>query len=659
MSEDPKTTEKRYSVRMHRFTWVCIAALVVGCSSSKTTSSTNPPQKEAGPACDPHAVEGEPHFTDQTAAWGLTGITGNRIIAVDLDGDGYPDLIVHSIASGTANQRGTTDSPANMLVHILMNRPRPGGGRMFVDQTVQSGYGTTRDSAPGELRSAQLAVAGDVDNDGDLDLFSGTYTNSAVVQNPPTPADLDRSEILLNDGKGHFTLGPKLSPEDELATPTTGATFADVDRDGKIDLFVVGWYNDYGASYVGTQARLHLGNGDGTFHEVTNTAGLLTDQNDFATGGASRAAYGTTSCDVNGDGAPDLLISAYGREWNQLYLNDGKGNFHDVGRASGYAGDANMTYSDNQYFLCWCTVHQDPACPPNPKPLIECPTPADSGWDSVNDPLPWRNNGNTFTTVCSDITGDGVMDLYSAEIRHWWAGEGSDASELLVGSVGKNGQPSYTRPGNDKTGLVWQHATEDWDEGALMADAADLDNDGRKDIIVAASDYPNQYSLLFHQKPDGSFEEVGQQWGLHHPCASGLAVADFDRDGDLDVVVGSGTARDCGSIWKTNEVHFYENNASQKGGHWLEVHLKGKPPSNAAAIGARVTVTAGGEKQMQEVSGGYGHFGQQNDLVLFFGLGACTSADKIDVRWPDAKLDHTAESATPADQLVTISGPSN
>ena len=505
-------------------------------------------------ACDAHA-SAPSTFTDRTVDWNLgdggLAVTGNRIIAADLDGDGYPDLIVHAIYS---NQRSLVPYPdggvSPLLEHVLMNRPRPGGGRMFVDATVESGVFQTRDGS-GTLRSAQLAIAGDIDNDGDLDLFSGTNTD------PTAAVDTgDRSEVLLNDGTGHFSLAPlsDIQPHATDFWPTTGATFVDVDRDGKLDAFVGFWYAYYGGSEYGVQAQLYKGNGDGTFQSVTDAVGLTTvgggiGHLPFVNNTNSRPSYGVTACDLDGDGAPELMIGAYGRQWNLLYENNGSGTgFTELGQDSGYAGDSNLDYSDNQFFACYCTVHPTAAdCAGVAAPLVQCPSPADGYWSPGSDDQPWRLNGNTFSTYCGDIDGDGKPDLYSAEIRHWHIGQSSDPSELLLGA-GEPGHPRFTRPGNAATGLVWPHPTSDWNEGGLMVAGLDLDNDGRKDLIVAASDYPDQFGLVFHQKADGTFEEVGQPWGMHHACVSGLAVADFDRDGDLDVVVGSGTARDCSAI---------------------------------------------------------------------------------------------------------------
>jgi enediyne biosynthesis protein E4 len=619
-------------------------------------SDAGPDAGDAGPdsgmvSCDVHA-SAPSTFTDATEAWNLgkSGLqmVGNRLMAADLDGDGYPDLIVHAIYSGKRENILPSELPPGVdagllpdasyerLVTVLMNRPRPDGGRMFVDSTYESGVFQVRGGSTTQYRMAMLAVAGDVDNNGTLDLFSGTY----VDPTQPLLDTGDRSEILLNDGTGHFALAPISAPHPGATDlwPTTGATFVDVDRDGKLDLFVGFWYADYGYSYVGVQAQLYQGAGDGTFGTVTAQSGLTTSMDGFDAGWNHRPAYGVTSCDLDGDGAPELMVSAYGRQWNLLYQNGGTGTFSEIGQPSGYAADQDLHYQDNQFFACYCTLHRSEAdCAGVGTPLIVCPSPADADWAHGVDDQPWRLGGNNFTTVCRDMDGDGKADLYSAGIKHWHIGESGDPAELLL-NAGQGHIISFDRLHATQSGMQVPHPTSDWNEGLITAAAVDLDNDGRPDMVVGATDYPDQFGLIFHQKPDGTFEEVGQSWGFHHACVSGLAIADFDRDGDLDIVVGSGTARDCSLIWQTNEVHLYENNASQNG-RWLAVRLKGDGvTANSSAIGARVTLNAGGVAQVQELTGGYGHMAQQNDLVLFFGLGNCQTVDSIEVRWPNKAL---------------------
>ncbi len=638
---------------MRLFLLIAAAAAVPFIAQCSSTSNTIAPVPDAGvpdtsPTCDVHANAGTT-FVDSTQDWGLAPIVGNRIASADLDGDGYPDLVIHAVSS---NLRQKVGAPP-VLVSVLMNRPRANGnGRQFVDATAESGFFQVRGGSTTEYRSAHLASFGDVDNDGDLDAFSGTYVDPTKAGTDPG----DRSEIMLNDGKGKFTLAPTSDshPQPTELWPTTGASMTDVDRDGKLDLWVGFWYQSYGASDLGTQAQLYKGKGDGTFQTITIPAGLQTKSGGYAQGLNHRPAYGITTCDVDGDGSPELLLSAYGRQWNLLYQNDGTGKFTEIGKPSGFASDSNVNYKDNQFFMCYCTVHPTkPDCQGVAPPDVQCPKPADAYWNVGSDDQPWRNGGNTFSTYCGDLNGDGKADLYSAEIHHWWAGGSGDSSEL-VRNTGDVGTISFDRPGNATTGMVWPHPTTDWNEGGLMVSGGDLDGDGREDLVVAASDYPDQFGLVFHQKPDHTFEEVGSKWGLHHACMSGLTIADFDRDGDLDVIVGSGTARDCIKTWKTNEVHLYENKgASAK--KWLELRLTGNgTDTNRAGIGARVTVHAGGESIVKELVGSHGHMSAQDDTTLFFGLGACSYVNAIDVRWPNQALTVQTFKNVPSSRFVDL-----
>jgi hypothetical protein len=222
-------------------------------------------------------------------------------------------------------------------------------------------------------------------------------------------------------------------------------------------------------------------------------------------------------------------------------------------------------------------------------------------------------------------------------IVHWDVGDTSDPTELLLNDGGA--EPRFERPGNPATGLVRDFKRSDWNAGDMTGAFLDFDNDGRQDVLIGSSDYPGTRAFLFHQKPDGRFEEVLPEAGIDHPRSHGIAVADFDGDGDVDVVLGYGTSR-CEyetTCYKTNEVHVFRNEVGQDG-NWLRVRLVGGAGANRSAIGARVRVTAGGVTQTQEVNGGYGHFGIQHDLTLQFGLGTACDVEKVEVRWPDQAL---------------------
>src|SRR6185369_10619429 len=158
-----------------------------------------------------------------------------------------------------------------------------------------------------------------------------------------------------NDGHAHFSLGAS-SSVGTTALPTSGAAFADVDRDGLIDLFVGTFYA--GAEGAGT--FLHKGSGDGRFVDVSTASRVLRPPTNGARdawlrGENRRPSYGITACDADDDGAPDLLVGSYGRGYNELWRNRG-GVFEEVGFGTPFAADANTSYaSDNEFFHCWCS----------------------------------------------------------------------------------------------------------------------------------------------------------------------------------------------------------------------------------------------------------------------------------------------------------------
>ena len=560
---------------------------------------------------------GQPIFVDRTEAWGLTGVEGVRITSADVDGDGWPDL---HVARGGADTPDSFAPDGARTTWLLRNT----GGR-FEDVTAASGLRATRAGADPQVgRPGQVVAFGDVDNDGDLDAWVGL--------GDPTETIAETSELMLNRGDGTFELGPDSPLRQYTPDAPAGATYVDVDRDGALDLWVAQ------ANVGGDPQQSHLwrGDGDGRFHRITGDRGLTTEPwSNIALMNVALAhpnAWSGAACDVNDDGLPDLLASSYGRAPNHLWVQQADGTFVSRSVASGYAYDRGQDWTDNESARCWCKLHRDDDdCEGVPEPAaIRCEADADAfRWYHPLDRFLYRLGGNSGTTVCADVDNDGDRDLLTTEIVHWDVGSSSDRSELLL----NDGEGTFDRPGNEATGLTRVHTTADYNEGDITAAVLDVDNDGWPDVYIGSTDYPGAIGLLWRQVSPGRFEAVPVDQGVDHRRSHGITVADFDRDGDLDMVVGHSLGRCDADCYPTGNVRFFEN---QTGGNFVRLELVGGP-ANRSAIGARVRVTADGVTQTHEVGGGHGHYGMQHELVQHFGLGAACEAE-VEVRWPDAVL---------------------
>ncbi len=651
----------------HRGVAAALTALGVIASAHACSQATDDTadQGPSGPPaiCKPAAVTPAKWLTDATADVGLATTDsfkplGQVLIAADLDGDGFADILSMSVTA----ERVSSDPnwAGKQLRFLFMNRPDPNDAkrRIFVDAIADSGLLTTRDGKGN--RGFTVANFGDLDNDGDVD---AVLCNANEIAPGGAKVD-DPCDAMLNDGKGHFKLAPE-SDLDKKVVWVPGAVLFDYDRDGVLDFWpaeVAHW--PYNPADPNTPATLYRGNGDGTFTDVSAAVGLPQKDGTLKNNAQWRHTFGNVACDLDGDGDDDMVLASYGREENWVFRND-NGHFVEVGQALGIAHDDREDYSDDQSFRCYCAVNPQSAdCVAKMPPKPDVPQCADAfgpgsgpyfrGWQPGVTTQPWTLGGNYFTIACGDIDDDGDMDLFSATIVHGDVGSSADPSEIIL-NPGNGGK--FTRPGNVATGLDRPEKGVYWNHGESMSLIQDIDLDGRKDLMVTETGAygPDNTAALWHQKSDGKFEEVSGAIGLIDAGTRNFNIplwVDVDGDGDLDFVTSLNTGK---SLPPTTAIRVYRNDVADKQ-NLIRVRLDGGTSHkvNRSAIGAIVRVTAGGRTQTQYVSGGFGHGNVQNDLVLTFGLGSACAVDNIEVRWPDASATRATFANVVANYGVTL-----
>lgn len=543
------------------------------------------------------ATAEEDFFSDVSAASGIqaenfvpapaTPIPINdhsRLAFVDLDGDGWDDAVMHSLY------------------------PNADAGIPFEHLVFMNGRdGTFRNASDASgLRAVQAGffVFGDVDGDGDADCFAGLDTDLAGKT----------SVLLLNDGAGHFT--ERAGSGLETKSHPGNAVFADFDNDGKIDLFVGNGQTGYPES-----DQLFFGNGDGTFRDVSK---------DSLPKRPAQPTNGLVSCDYDGDGDLDVLVSTYGvsvkNGWKQLWENDGRGTFTNVARERGFHALATGNYWNAK------TGKGRDAQPVDGDDIV---------------------GANGFGIDCGDVDGDGIADIYMAAISH---ADGSDQSrlwsdptQLLLGSGSEQGH-AFTNVFLDR-GLPYN-------EGDIDAAMVDYDSDGHLDLSVTRDNkYEGSYTAdaqkswfgLYRQKDDGTFDDVGLRSGINDrndpPAAQptmkkgqNLAWADIDHDGDPDLLVG---ARDFGG-GRAN--HLFRNELGHQN-DWLAVRVIGDGTTvHTDAFGAKVTVRSGDRIVYREKKSSRGTYDSidGSSLLLGLGHGACDGGHNVaslEVRWPNGVVE--------------------
>jgi hypothetical protein len=413
-----------------------------------------------------------------------------------------------------------------------------------------------------------------------------------------------KNVLYRNNGDGTFTdVTEKAGLQQSGTRFGTGCTFVDYNRDGNLDLFISRYMDlDLAKTPVAGASRyctykgvpvacgplglnkefcsLYHNNGDGTFTDVTEKAGIRLP--------GGRYGLGAVAFDYNNDGWPDIFVACDSTP-NLLFRNNHDGTFTDVAMEAGVA------------------VNGD-------------------GQEQAN-----------MGVAVGDYDGDGWLDLF---LPHF-----SDDTPLLL----RNMKGEFFDDLTNAAGLAVNTQFVCWG-----VDFADLDNDGWLDLFhVTGTVYPEvekvypdyrfkTQRVVYRNLGNGSFEEVSELCGpavLAPHSSRGCAFGDFNNDGNLDIL-----------IMNMSQPPSLLKNENRSSNHWLVVKAMGTR-SNRSAIGARVAVTAGGRQQIREVLSGSSYL-SQSDLRQHFGLGEAKKADRIEVRWPSGLVERL--DSVEANQFVTI-----
>src|SRR5437764_511141 len=432
----------------------------------------------------------------------------------------------------------------------------------FTDVTEKAGVGC------GQMGNFGMgAAAGDYDGDGWQDLYVTNY---------------GRNVLFHNNGNGTFT---NVTDKAGVAAPnwSTCATWFDYDNDGKLDLFVSSFveYSGTGTIFCGDNrlgrryycvprvfkpraSYLFHNEGHGEFTDVSKHSGIANSLG---------KSFGAVATDINNDGLMDLFV-ANDTVANFLFLNKGNGKFEEIGLPSGVA------YSD-------------------------------SG-------APRSGMG----VDAADFDGDGWQDLFVANIDQELFSLYQNQKDLtFIDRPGEIGMATRLLSG---WGLKFFDYDNDGSVDLILAN-------GHPDDMVEAQSLKVKYKepLLLFQNVNGKYKNVSSTSGpvfkKDFP-ARGLAVGDYDNDGDLDVlIINNGAA----PLLLRNEGVNCNN--------WFGLQLVASR-SNPGAVGAIITWEAGGVKHRRLKTAG-GSYLSSNDPREVFGIGQSTKIDSVEIKWPSGQVD--------------------
>lgn len=466
----------------------------------------------------------------------------------------------------------------------------------------------------------------DYNNDGLMDLYlmNGTYLEG--ISDPDGRVFSNtHNELYRNNGDGTFTeISVKAGLDDRHWSMAAGAV--DYDKDGDQDLFLL----NYGPNVF------YRNNGDGTFSDITASLGL---EGPEKLNGFVKWSIGVAFLDYNSDGKLDAMVgnflafdpayytpatpelmphpSEYKGQASLLYEQQSDGKFSDV------TTKTNLYYPDSKCMGLTVFDYDDDG---------------DLDIFQANDHqlnFMFRNDNGIYKEVgveigvasnskgvgtgsmhasIGDIDGDGLIDMlvtdleYGALYRNSGNGLFTDVTEISGAAGAMAGKGSW---------------------GAMLFD---YDNDGDPDIVAAdgtAEELILQYPLLLENDGRGHFKNIGPEHGKYFSVkrsGRGLAVWDFDNDGDLDIIISH--------VDKEATATLLRNDGGNKN-NWLGLTLIGSNgPSNA--IGAKVVVTAGDKKQVL-VNQWATSYLSSNDQRIHIGLGKQKAVDSLEITWTDGK----------------------